>query len=105
MNGALARRSPGSALKPFLYAAAFSTGRLAPDSLVPDRPIERDGWADWEVELFFAAILAGRCEEAFESRFAARLRGRDVPSPSRRMGKRPQKSSGPAWSRPFQRKA
>jgi tetratricopeptide (TPR) repeat protein len=36
--------------------------------------IERDGFADWEVELFFAAIIAGRCEEAFESRFAFRLR-------------------------------
>lgn len=35
--------------------------------------IERDGWAEWEVELFFAAVMAGRCEDAFESNFAARL--------------------------------
>lgn len=45
VNGAVARRSPGSALKPFIYAAAFSDGRLAPDSLVYDVPIQRGGWA------------------------------------------------------------
>jgi penicillin-binding protein 1C len=44
VNGALALRSPGSALKPFVYAAAFATGRLGPDSSVPDRPIDRGGW-------------------------------------------------------------
>ena len=35
--------------------------------------IERDGWAEWEVEIFYAAILAGRCQDAYQSRFAARL--------------------------------
>jgi TolB-like protein len=35
--------------------------------------IERDGWAEWEVELFFTAVMAGRCEDAFESNFASRL--------------------------------
>lgn len=45
VNGALALRSPGSALKPFLYAAAFATHRLGPDSIVPDRPLERAGWS------------------------------------------------------------
>jgi len=43
-NGVLARRSPGSALKPFLYAAAFDAQRLNADSIVPDTPIERAGW-------------------------------------------------------------
>ena len=37
-------RSPGSALKPFLYARAFADGRWSPDSILPDRPIERRGW-------------------------------------------------------------
>jgi penicillin-binding protein 1C len=44
VNGVTARRSPGSTLKPFLYAAAFETRRLAPDSPVDDIPIERAGW-------------------------------------------------------------
>jgi penicillin-binding protein 1C len=44
VNGVLARRSPGSALKPFIYAAAMEAGRLAPDSLLPDAPIDRAGW-------------------------------------------------------------
>jgi penicillin-binding protein 1C len=44
VNGAVALRSPGSALKPFLYAAAFEAGRLAPESVIPDRPIARGAW-------------------------------------------------------------
>ena len=45
VNGAMARRSPGSALKPFIYAAAFEAGRLNRDSIVYDLPIERGGWS------------------------------------------------------------
>ena len=45
VNGALARRSPGSALKPLVYAAAFEAGRLSPDRCVYDVPIQRAGWA------------------------------------------------------------
>ena len=45
VNGATARRSPGSALKPFLYAAAFEAGRLGADSTVYDVPIHRAGWS------------------------------------------------------------
>ena len=45
VNGATARRSPGSALKPFIYAAAMESGRLAADSMVYDVPIRRAGWA------------------------------------------------------------
>ncbi|MBI5725744.1 MAG: penicillin-binding protein 1C [Planctomycetes bacterium] len=44
VNGATAWRSPGSALKPFVYAAAFESGRLAPDSTVYDMPIIRAEW-------------------------------------------------------------
>jgi penicillin-binding protein 1A len=36
-----ARRQPGSAFKPFVYAAAMSAG-LAPSATVPDEPIEVD---------------------------------------------------------------
>ncbi len=45
VNGVLARRSPGSTLKPFLYAAAFESRRLSPKSMVDDIPIERAGWS------------------------------------------------------------
>ena len=44
VNGALARRSPGSTLKPFIYAAAFESHRLNAVSVVHDVPLERGGW-------------------------------------------------------------
>jgi penicillin-binding protein 1C len=44
VNGVLAKRSPGSALKPFIYATAFEAQRLSPKSTVIDQPIERAGW-------------------------------------------------------------
>ena len=44
VNGALAMRSPGSALKPFVYAAAFEAGRLSPESIVDDAPLDLAGW-------------------------------------------------------------
>ncbi len=45
VNGVLARRSPGSALKPFIYAAAFEAGRLNGRSTVYDVPITRGAWS------------------------------------------------------------
>ncbi len=39
VNGALAPRSPGSTLKPFVYALAFDRGLLTPDSLMEDLPV------------------------------------------------------------------
>ncbi len=44
VNGATALRSPGSTLKPFIYARAFADSVLTPSSLIPDQPIERAGW-------------------------------------------------------------
>ncbi|MEO7446205.1 MAG: penicillin-binding protein 1C [Ferruginibacter sp.] len=40
-----ARRSPGSTLKPFLYAAMLSDGQVLPNSLVPDIPTQIGGYA------------------------------------------------------------
>lgn len=54
VNGALARRSPGSALKPFLYAAAFEAGRLNAASIVHDVPIQRGGWAPGNFDRTFS---------------------------------------------------
>ena len=44
VNGAFARRSPGSALKPFLYAKAFDEGSLVPDSYLLDIPTDYSGY-------------------------------------------------------------
>lgn len=42
-----AKRQPGSSFKPFVYYAAFATGKYAPDSTVLDAPVgyqDGDGW-------------------------------------------------------------
>lgn len=39
VNAALAPRSPGSALKPFIYLAALDAGRLIPETMVWDGPL------------------------------------------------------------------
>lgn len=44
VNGALARRSPGSTLKPFLYAEALDDGLVIPESWLPDVPIDFSGY-------------------------------------------------------------
>lgn len=57
VNGALARRSPGSTLKPFIYAAAFEAGLLNDQSTVYDVPIERAGWSPANFDQQFAGEL------------------------------------------------
>lgn len=44
VNGALARRSPGSTLKPFLYALAIDRGLIVPDSFLLDIPTDFSGY-------------------------------------------------------------
>ncbi len=44
VNGALAPRSPGSTLKPFLYGVALDDGTLVPDSYVLDVPTDFSGY-------------------------------------------------------------
>lgn len=44
VNGAAARRSPGSTLKPFLYALAFDQGRIVPASHLLDVPTDFAGY-------------------------------------------------------------
>jgi penicillin-binding protein 1C len=44
VNGAIARRSPGSTLKPFLYAMAIDEGRVVPDSYLLDIPTDFSGY-------------------------------------------------------------
>jgi penicillin-binding protein 1A len=46
----VAKRQPGSAFKPFLYATAFSSGRYTPASVLNDSPqvFEQPGLAEWK---------------------------------------------------------
>lgn len=44
VNGALAPRSPGSALKPFVYALAIDTGVITPETLLFDVPVSYRGY-------------------------------------------------------------
>jgi len=44
VDGVVARRSPGSALKPFLYALAYDEGWIVPDSFLLDVPTDYAGY-------------------------------------------------------------
>lgn len=56
----LAVRSPGSALKPFIYAMAFADGIVGPDTVVPDLPRHFGGYAPENFDRGFAgSITAG----------------------------------------------
>jgi len=44
VNGAMSPRSPGSALKPFIYALGFEHGLISPQSLLYDVPVEYSGF-------------------------------------------------------------
>jgi penicillin-binding protein 1C len=56
-----AARSPGSALKPILYAAMLSDGGLLPNSLVPDVPTQIGGYTPQNFDLDYdGAVPASR---------------------------------------------
>ncbi|MBN1352102.1 penicillin-binding protein 1C [candidate division KSB1 bacterium] len=44
VNGATAPRSPGSALKPFVYALALDQGMISPKSMLEDVPVDYSGY-------------------------------------------------------------
>ena len=58
VNGVLAKRSPGSTLKPFVYAAAFEAGRLNGDAIVYDVPIRRGGWTPENFDRTFSGEVS-----------------------------------------------
>jgi penicillin-binding protein 1C len=57
VNGATAWRSPGSALKPLIYAAAMEAGRLNADATVYDVPIRRAGWSPTNFDHTFSGPM------------------------------------------------
>jgi penicillin-binding protein 1C len=59
VNGATAPRSPGSTLKPFIYAAAIEAGLIDARTILHDIPIERAGWTPANFDRQFAGpVLA-----------------------------------------------
>jgi penicillin-binding protein 1C len=86
-------RSPGSALKPFIYAMAFADGIAAPDTVLPDLPRRFGGYAPENFGRGFAgSITAGEAlrrslnlpavallDRVGALRFAATLRAAGAP--------------------------
>jgi penicillin-binding protein 1C len=53
-------RSPGSAMKPFIYALAFDAGALRPDSRLEDMPHRFGGWAPENFDRGFQGAVTVR---------------------------------------------
>jgi penicillin-binding protein 1C len=53
-------RSPGSALKPFIYGLGFEDGRIHPETLIEDRPIRYGGYAPENFDLTFQGTVTIR---------------------------------------------
>lgn len=60
INGAIAARSPGSALKPFVYALGFEKGLITPSSRVDDIPISINGYSPDNYDEQFRGIVTTR---------------------------------------------
>jgi penicillin-binding protein 1C len=55
-----ALRSPGSALKPFVYALAFENGIAHPETLVDDRPARHGAYAPENFDLSYQGTVTAR---------------------------------------------
>jgi penicillin-binding protein 1C len=55
-----ALRSPGSALKPFIYGLAFEDGLVHPETLIEDRPIRYGAYAPENFDLTFQGTVPVR---------------------------------------------
>jgi len=58
INGVRARRSPGSALKPFVYALGFDDGRITPASRVDDIPVSYGGYSPENYDEKYHGVVA-----------------------------------------------
>jgi penicillin-binding protein 1C len=84
-----ALRSPGSALKPFIYGIAFEDGLVSPETLIDDRPVRYGEYAPENFDLTFQGTVTVRhalqmslnvpavalLDAVGSNRFAARLNG------------------------------
>jgi penicillin-binding protein 1C len=55
-----ALRSPGSALKPFIYGVAFEDGLVHPETLIEDRPVRYGAYAPENFDLTFQGTVTVR---------------------------------------------
>ncbi len=53
-------RSPGSALKPFIYALAFESGIAHPETVLDDRPVHFGQYAPDDFDLGFEGTVTAR---------------------------------------------
>lgn len=82
VDNALSRRSPGSTLKPFLYALAFDQGHLAPGSMLLDVPTDFSGYVPENYGQNFQGLVSARTALATSLNVpAARLLARCGPVP------------------------
>jgi penicillin-binding protein 1C len=60
VNGALAPRSPGSALKPFVYAKALDQGLVGSHTLLQDIPVDYNGYAPENYDRTYSGVVPVR---------------------------------------------
>lgn len=60
VNGTLALRSPGSTLKPFVYALAIDKGLITPQTLLFDVPVDYAGYTPINYDEKFAGYITAR---------------------------------------------
>ncbi len=60
VNVCQAPRSPGSTLKPFVYALAFDRGILTPDSILGDVPVQFPDYAPRNADLSYSGLVSAR---------------------------------------------
>ena len=60
VNCATAQRSPGSALKPFIYCLAFDLGLITPGSRLEDNPFEQGGYRPLNYEKNYSGPVSAR---------------------------------------------
>lgn len=60
VNGALAPRSPGSALKPFVYAKALDEGLVGAHTLLQDIPVDYNGYAPENYDRAYSGLVPVR---------------------------------------------
>ncbi len=60
INGAYALRSPGSALKPFIYALGFETGAITPSTRLDDIPVSYRGYSPENYDRTYHGVVPVR---------------------------------------------
>ncbi len=88
-----ALRSPGSALKPFIYGLAFEDGIAHPETLIEDRPVRYGAYAPENFDLTFQGTVTVRralADVAQRAGGGAARQGRREPTQrAPRAGRRP----------------